>query len=161
PLMFAASGGRLPTVETLLAAGADVSATSKVVDMVAAAAEDRAAGQARDKAFEEFRGDRVAGGEGWLPSPEEVQDAIRRAREISDAAVDESRATLRTAFAAPQEQVDNPTPDPRDAGGDASAAPPQEEAADEYDSSYPALVGGQGGLTPLLHAVREGATDVA
>src|SRR5690606_5110912 len=42
----------------------------------------------------------------------------------------------------------------------AEAAPP-EPAEDEYDSSYPALVGAQGGLTPLLHAVREGYADVA
>ncbi len=161
PLMFAASGGRLPTVDLLLEAGADVDASSYVIDMVESAAQDRAGEQARAQALEEFRGGRTAGGEGWLPSPQEIQAAVQRARAVTQEAVAASRATLREAFAPPQEQVDNPTPDRNAEQTPAAEAPPAEPAEDEYDSSYPALVGAQGGLTPLLHAVREGYADVA
>jgi ankyrin repeat protein len=163
PLMFAASAGRLETVETLIAAGADPNAMTGVVDMRLSAAEDRAGGQVREEVLEEFRGDRVAGGgEGWLPSPDEVQTALRRARQVSDDRLDESMQTLRSAFVPPQVQADNPTQEAAEAeaaAADASGAAPEEK--EDYDNSYPALVGAQGGLTPLLHAVREGETEVA
>lgn len=163
PLMFAASAGRLDTVETLIKAGADLNAMTGVMDMRLSAAEDRAAGQVRDEVLEEFRGDRVAGGgEGWLPNPEEVQTALHRAREVSDDRLDESMQTLRSAFVPPQIQADNPTEEAAEAeaaAADASAGLSQEE--EDYDNSYPALVGAQGGLTPLLHAVREGEAEVA
>jgi uncharacterized protein len=156
PLMFAASAGRLETVEVLLGAGADVNAMTGVMDMRVRAAEDRAAGQVRDRVLGEIRGDRVAGGgEGWLPSPVEVQKALQEARALSDAEVDASLRTLSAAFTPPQVQVDNPTED----AAEAEAAGVQ--ATEEYDSSYPALVGAQGGLTPLLHAVREGEAEIA
>ncbi|MEX2466875.1 MAG: ankyrin repeat domain-containing protein [Gemmatimonadota bacterium] len=154
PLMFAVSAGRLATVETLIRAGADLNAMTGVMDMRVRAAEDRAGEQVRNRVLEEFRGDRVAGGgEGWLPSPSEVQEALERARTLSDEELDESLQTLSSAFTPPQVQADNPTED--------AAEPAEVSANEEYDSSYPALVGAQGGLTPLLHAVREGETDIA
>ncbi len=156
PLMFAASAGRIESVETLIQAGADLNATTGVMDMRVRAAEDRAAGEVRDRVLREIRGDRVAGGgEGWLPSPVEVQTALQQARALSDAEVDESLRTLSAAFTPPQVQADNPTEDAA-AAAEAGAA-----VTEEYDSSYPALVGAQGGLTPLLHAVREGETEIA
>lgn len=156
PLMFAASAGRLSAVEMLIEAGADVNAMTGVRDMRVRAAEDRAAGQVRDRVLEEIQGDRVAGGgEGWLPSPSEVQTALEQARALSAAEVDASLQTLSAAFTPPQVQADNPTEDAAEAA-EAGAA-----ATEEYDSSYPALVGAQGGLTPLLHAVREGETEIA
>lgn len=162
PLMFAASAGRLDTVEALLAAGADVNVMTGVVDMRERAAEDRAAGQLRDEVLEEIQGDRVAGGgEGWMPSPTEVQAALREARDLSEAAVDESLRTLRSAFTPPQVQADNPTQDAAEAEAAANDAALEIEEDDEYDNSYPALVGAQGGLTPLLHAVREGEAEIA
>lgn len=162
PLMFAASKGRLETVETLLEAGADVNAMTGVRDMRVRAAEDRAAGEIRDRVLEEFRGEQVAGGgEGWMPSPDEVQTALERARALSEEEVGESMKTLRSAFVPPQVQADNPTSDAAEAEAAAQEADLELEEADEYDTSYPALVGGQGGLTPLLHAVREGEAEVA
>ncbi|MEX0837079.1 MAG: ankyrin repeat domain-containing protein [Gemmatimonadota bacterium] len=162
PLMFAASAGRLATVEALLAAGADVSVMTGVVDMRERAAEDRAAGQLREEVLEEFQGDRVAGGgEGWMPSPTEVQAALLETRNLSDAEVGESLRTLRSAFTPPQVQADNPTQDAADAQAAAQDASLEVEEDDEYDNSYPALVGAQGGLTPLLHAVREGEAEIA
>jgi len=159
PLMFAASAGRLPTVETLIQAGAELNVMSKVVDMRERAAEDRAAGQLRDKVLEEIRNREAAGDESWQPDPEDVQEAIRRARALSPDEVREAMGSLRGAFAPPQQQADNPTGrgDEPETADDATA----EEEEDEYDNSYPALVGAQGGLTPLLHAVREGEREVA
>lgn len=156
PLMFAASAGRLDTVETLIKAGADLNAMTGVMDMRLRAAEDRAAGQVRDRVLEEIRGDRVAGGgEGWLPSPAEVQKALQDARKLSDDEIDASLRTLSAAFTPPQVQADNPTEDAAEAEAAGVAT------TEEYDSSYPALVGAQGGLTPLLHAVREGEAEIA
>lgn len=155
PLHFAASAGRLPTVDLLIEAGADLNVATAVVDMRLLAAENRAAGQIRDQALQEFRGAR-SNTEAWSPTPEQVQEAVRRARELSDDQVRESLETLRTAFAPPQVQMDNPTDDQVST---IDASVPLEEV--EYDSSYPALVGKQGGLTPLLHATREGEWEVA
>lgn len=160
PLMFAASAGRAATVELLIDAGADLNAMTGVMDMRVRAAEDRAGAQIREQVLEEFRAGRVAGGAGWLPSPTEVQTALQRTRSLSDEAVDESLRTLQSAFTPPQVQADNPTED----AAAALAAAQQgraEPASAEYDNSYPALVGAQGGLTPLLHAVREGEGEIA
>lgn len=158
PLIFAASAGRTEVVRILLAAGADVSIQTGVVDMPSRAALDRAAGQVRDQVLRAFQGDRVAGGEGWLPSPSEVQSAIVAAQTPPEEVVEASRGEVRALFGAPQDQ----NPDARDARGYNPDLPaeapvgPTPPASDDYDSSYPALVGGQGGLTALLHAVREG-----
>lgn len=128
PLMFAASAGRLDPVDALLRAGADLDARSKVLDMEGQAVADRAASERREQVLKEFQGDRVAGGEGWTPSADQVQAAIMEARASSESS------------------------------GSSATTEPEEEG---YDSSYPSLVGAQGGLTPLLHAVREGHEEVA
>lgn len=155
-LMFAASAGRMATVETLLEAGADVNAKSGVMDMRQRAAEDRAAGQIRDEIIAGFRADAGVGpDEAWAPTPEQVQYALEEARKLSEERVGESMRTLRSAFTPPQVQVDNPTQLSQEEM-EAMAA-----ADDEYDNSYPALVGAQGGLTPLLHAIREGQPEIA
>jgi ankyrin repeat protein len=161
PLMFAASAGRLPAVDVLIAAGADLNAMTGVMDMRIRAAEDRASGQVREQVLKEFQGDRVAGGAGWLPSPAEVQTALERARALSDEAVDESLRTLQSAFTPPQVQADNPTEDAAAAMAAAQQGRGTQAGSGGYDNSYPALVGAQGGLTPLLHAVREGEAEVA
>ena len=90
----------------------------------------------------------------WAPTPEQVQYALDEARKLSEERVGESMRTLRSAFTPPEVQVDNPTPD-------ADAAVGAGVVDDEYDNSYPALVGAQGGLTPLLHAIREGQPEIA
>jgi ankyrin repeat protein len=155
PLHFAASAGRIRTVDALIAAGADLNAATTVVDMRMLAAENRAAGQIRDRVLQDFRSAR-SGTEAWSPTPEQVQKAVAEARALSDDEIAASLQTLRTAFAPPQVQMDNPT---EDAAATIDASVPLEEV--EYDSSYPALVGAQGGLTPLLHAAREGEWEIA
>ncbi|MCA9286720.1 MAG: ankyrin repeat domain-containing protein, partial [Phycisphaerales bacterium] len=143
PMMFAASRGRTEAVKALAAAGADLSATSGVIDVVEQAAADRAAGQVREQVLKTFQGDRVAGGEGWLPSPSEVQAAVKAAQQVPQAMVQANMGMAIDVFS----NSDSAT---------AAAALVPRGAGDEYDPSYPSLVGEQGGLTALLHAVREG-----
>ncbi|MDZ7778910.1 MAG: ankyrin repeat domain-containing protein [Gemmatimonadota bacterium] len=146
PLMFAASKGRLETVETLLDAGADVNAMSGVRDMRVREAEDDAGEDIRDRVLEELRAEHEAksGDENWRPSPSEVQMALRRARAEDGREIEGSEDLPGSAYI-PPEKVDEY----------------RSEESEEYNPSYAALVGGQGGLTPLLHAVREGEPEVA
>ena len=136
PLMFASSFGRIDVVRTLLAAGADPSLTSKVVNIPERAARDRAAGQVRNEVLETFRGDQPPG-TSWQPSPAEVVAAVVRANQVWG----EGAASVAEERAAPADAPDV------DIG--------------EYDNSYAGLVGAQGGLTALLHAVREGQRETA
>jgi ankyrin repeat protein len=155
PLMFAASAARADVVRQLLAAGADPSLRSKVLDVAARAELDNAAQDIRQEVLEGFRGDRVAGGEGWLPSPDEVQAAVTAARNVPTDVVEDPELA----------DIENPglphlvEREGGSAKAEAPAAPSGEDVggnAEGYDDSYAALVGGQGGLTALLHAVREG-----
>ena len=127
PLMFAASRDRIEAVRTLLARGADPSITSRVIDMRARQQEDRAARIRRDQVLTAMA--RAAGQapEAYRPTTREVQAAVRAAREI--------------AAEPPAEAVDDSV---------------DYEERQPSPLSYADLVGHQGGLTPLLHAVREG-----
>src|SRR5690606_3271175 len=108
--------------------GANVSVTTRVLHLPTVAAVDEAAGQRRAEVLAAFR--KEAGGDpNWRPSPAEVQAAVAAAREV------QRTMTLEQ----PAQQA---------SGGAAVAG---EEA-----EGWPASVGTQGGLTPLLHAIREG-----
>ena len=142
PLMFAASSGRTDVVRELLAEGANAALTTRVLDIPAQSAEDRAARCVRDQVLEAFRGDQPTG-TSWQPSPAEVQAAVRAA----NASRDDGSASESEPM--PEEQLE-----PDLDLGQLPTAPPG-----EYDNSYTGLVGAQGGLTALLHAVREGYTE--
>lgn len=130
PLMFAADHNRVEAVEALLARGADPNLMSTVIDWRVRQQEDRAAKQRRDEVLAAFA--RAAGKEpeAYHPTPDEVQTAIRAARE-------------------------------------AEAPETVEEDSVDYEErqptalSYADLVGREGGLTALLHAVREGHQKTA
>jgi ankyrin repeat protein len=144
PLMFAASAGRLDAVKALLAAGADPNVASTVVDIPAQAAEDRRAGTIRNEVLAAFRGDEPPG-TSWQPTPAEVQAAVRAAN------------SARKPEAGPASSRTEDTPFDPDLGqvrlGGATSG--------EYSNAYPDLVWRQGGLTALLHAVREGEAATA
>ena len=158
PLIFAASADRLENVELLLAAGADFSVTTNTVDAVEMEYGDQAANKRLAALLAEFK-EKAGGGADWKPSPDEVQGAIIFSREIQ------------------RKWPDVPDPNCEDPGDDASsqfsrAALPdrcnisgdeEEEAAEpeEKAMSYGDRVGEWGGLTPLLHAVRQGNAAVA
>jgi ankyrin repeat protein len=132
PLMFAASSNRVDAVTVLLERGADVALSTRVVDLAAAEALDRAAGRRRGEVLHGFRAAVSADErEGWQPTARQVQAAITAAREVQ---------------ASPEGA--------RTAGGAAERSRGPKQAFAER-------VGKQGGLTALLHAARQGYGDVA
>jgi uncharacterized protein len=146
PLMLAAAQGRTDVVKALVKRGARISATAKVVDLVALAASDRIAKQRRNQVLASARkeqgADTIAT---WRPDAQTVQKAIRAAVAVEKlppgeqalAALADSEAT---AAAAQQANT---------SGG----------GGDEDFAGFTEMVGNQGGLTPLLMAVREGHTS--
>lgn len=148
PLMFAAARGRTETAQALLDGGADLMVTSAVVDIPARAAEDRAAGQIRDRILAEFRGD-IPADVAWQPTPAQVQEAVRAANEARGAG----------AATAPTWNQPGPGAEPDldpDLGANVLGGP---DRSGEYSNSYADLVYRQGGLSPLHYAVREGERE--
>ncbi|MGI9626157.1 MAG: ankyrin repeat domain-containing protein [Longimicrobiales bacterium] len=131
PLMFAAGYGRTETVRTLLAQGADPSVATLVIDIPARAGVDDAAGAVRDSVLDDFRTKYADGDLNWRPTPEQVRAAVRAAQKVQRTLADAEED---------EEEID-----------------PQSEAF----PGYTGLVGTQGGLTALLHAVREGHVQTA
>jgi ankyrin repeat protein len=131
PLMFAASRGRVDAIETLLAARADASLTSKVQSFAELSRQERTTAAIRDSVLAIFRSqspDPVT----WRPDPRQVQAALRTARE---------REVL------PSEPILHINWDSAQMAGRVPASGD--------------VAGFQGGLTALLHAVREGHRDAA
>ena len=175
PLMFAASAGRLDAARALITHGADVSLTTHVVDLTVRAEEDQAAGDIRNQVLAAYRGDQPPG-TSWQPTPDQVQAAVRAANEVVGG-TDASERTEPSGVSAPAGADTaaggaNPSRSGSADGSRGAAygdAPvdqdlgdrPAPAAGDEYDSSYESLVGAQGGLTALLHAVREGESEMA
>ncbi|MGH7467310.1 MAG: ankyrin repeat domain-containing protein [Longimicrobiales bacterium] len=126
PLIFAAAYNRVEVVKVLLKRGAHVAITTTVLDLPARDAVDRTAGQRRNQTLNAFR-KQSSDSQTWRPSSAQVQAAVSAAQQVQKAG-----ATAEVAEA-----------DPDPSGG--------EEVA-----GYSGLVGSQGGLTALLHAVREG-----
>ena len=131
PLMFAASSGRVDAIRALARAGADPAVTTRVVSFERLAGRERITQQIRDSVLAELRA-RSPDPVGWRPDPSQVQAALRTARE-REALGDE-----------PVVHID------WDSAQTAGRVP---TAADK--------AGFQGGLTALLHAVREGHRDAA
>ncbi|WP_373064612.1 ankyrin repeat domain-containing protein [Gemmatimonas sp.] len=145
PLMTAAARGRADAVRALLKAGADPSVTARTMDIMASAAQDRQAKAKRDVVLAQLR---EAQGQtknaNWMPSPSQVQAAVKASREV------EVQAATTAALAG------------------AAAATATEEARlsaqggrglDDDNPAYNELLGAQGGHTALLLAVREGKIE--
>ena len=124
PLIFAASRGRTEAVRALLAAGADPSVHTRVMDVAARAVSDRIERAERNR--------RVAAGERWGP---DVAEQVRRDQEEESR---RARAEEASRKESETRMIEEPEP-----------------------LSYSELVGGHGGLTALLHAIREGHTETA
>ena len=133
PLMFAAASNRIGPVDVLMERGADLEIATKVLDLPAIDAADRAAGQRRHEVLQGFRATAPPHEQqGWQPSASQVQAAIRAAQEVQ--AFPETAQT----GAEDREQLFRGTP-----------------------HAYTERVGTQGGLTAVLHAARQGHTEVA
>ncbi len=144
PLMAAAARGRADAVRALLKAGADPSVTAKTMDIMASAAQDRQAKAKRDAVLAQLR---EAQGQSknpnWLPSPQQVQAAVKASREVEVQAA--TKAALEGAAAAA-------------AAEEARLAAQGGRGLDDDNPAYNEQLGVQGGHTALLLAVREGQT---
>jgi ankyrin repeat protein len=137
-LMFAAAENRADAIRELIRYGADPAVTTRAQDVLYSFALDRAAGRALNRAIDSMQ---VAerGGPDWQPSPEVVQLAIQRQREFIASAPD----------VGPHDPVSLARVGPDFPGGPDVVRPPNTET----------LVGKTGGMTALLHAVRDGQAD--
>jgi ankyrin repeat protein len=132
PLIFAAANNRVEAIKILIARGAEVDVATRVVDLPAQDAADRAGARRRKQVLDGFRAEAPEHERAnWRPSPGQVQAAIKAAQQVQ------------TSFTnAELESGDDEPP----AGGEGVAG-------------YSASVGIQGGLTALLHAARQGHKD--
>ena len=132
PLMLAAAEGRTQAVKILIQRGAKVGALAKEVNLVQRAAEDGAARRAREQVLEAFR-DSASNPLTWQPTPAQVAAAVDAARGIEGEKA--STAGVEAANAGYS-------------GGNGESNP-----------GFAAMVIVQGGLSPLLFAVRGGHTE--
>ena len=83
PLMFAAAANRVGPVTVLMERGADMEIATRVVDLPALDAEDRAAAYRRQEVLDGFRAAAPPHEQtGWQPTASQVQAAIRAARQV-------------------------------------------------------------------------------
>ena len=160
PLVFASSANRLDNVQVLLDAGADLSVSTRVIDVVEMERGDQAADQRLAAVLDEFK-EKTGGGADWLPQPNEVQGAIDFYREVQqkwpdvpDPACEERGDAAASRFSRAA------IPDRCDDDADEEAGLEEPAAAEPRRLSYGEWVGHWGGLTPLLHAIRQGHGDV-
>ena len=173
PLIFAAAANRIEAIEALLAAGADPAITARSMDVDEQSKADAAAERRLSQFLADFK-EKEGGGPDWQPTPSQVQAAIEASREIQrkwpdvpDPA-DDGRAEEEGENEGEGEAVAEPG---GNSEGEAEGGETEEEAAaasedaaeseaDEDEEprplSYAQMVGAWGGLTPLLHAVRQG-----
>lgn len=129
PLMLAAAQGRTDVVALLLRHGANVAAVAKEVNLAQRAAQDGGARAVRWRLLEGFRA-RSSNPVTWRPTPIEVEAAVRAARDVETRPASTDVVESANAYYL---------------GGN-----------DESNPGFAAMVVVQGGLTPLLFAVREG-----
>lgn len=184
PLMFAAAANRTAVIPVLLAHGADPSLTTSVVDLEhrdkllkaarekekevleALSPEGRAYATATQVQTAIMAGRRILDS-GELPEEEEVEEEKAESKEYAEKAVKaEARlaSTVPAAPAASADSADNAEPGDLATPGDAAAAPDSAAPADsaaakkKKDDEPPPTITSKGGLTALLHAVRQGHT---
>ncbi|MGD9906509.1 MAG: ankyrin repeat domain-containing protein [Vicinamibacterales bacterium] len=128
-LMFATAYGRVAAMQALIAAGADVKATTKVVDLSA------------------------------LTSPEEEFFRQQQQQQAQTPAAAPGGARPAPEPNAAARPATAPPPTAPSGGGGGRRGPAQGAAGVERQFRYNELVGWQGGLTPLLFAVRQGSRE--
>jgi ankyrin repeat protein len=143
PLIFAASRGHVEAIRVLLEAGADASATSRAVNVVEMEKADEAANKRIKEIIDDFKKQEKGGGD-WKPTPTQVQAAIEASRHV--------QRTWSESDGKETPEGDEPRPSKSGTVKKADEA----KIRDENPASYGKLVESWGGLTPLLHAVRQG-----
>ena len=133
PLIFAAANNRVEAVRLLITRGANVDYATRTIDLPTQDAVDRAAERRRDAVLDGFRKlVPETGRAAWRPTPSQVQEAMRAAREVQESPAGVDRPPAETDY---------------------------QQTAGEAVAGYSASVGTQGGLTALLHAARQGHRD--
>lgn len=166
PLIFAAARNRVAVVSVLLDAGADPALAAQTIDTAKMEKADKAAEKRIEEFLAEFK-EKEGGGPNWQPQPSQVQAAIEASREIQrkwpnvpDPGCDdyvagkdgaEDTAISKCANAVTYNADGIPVYDYADDDGDGEASRP----------TYGQRVNQWGGLTPLLHAVRQGHAEAA
>ena len=138
PLMLAAGRNRVAVVQLLLDQGADPSILTYVVDIPALQRADREASGRRNRVLEAFKEEQAPDDLGWRPDSRQVQAAVQAAWSGE-----------------PPELTDD---DPPEDDGSYTVAVGDPEVRPR---SFAENVGGQGGFTALIHAVREGHVESA
>jgi len=182
PLMFATANNRLEVIETLLAAGADISITTTAVDYAARSKEDgkersrrnkvmRAAREAEEEAHAESESQlSVADASAaQLQSREEPREPRterqekEKAEAVPQAIADSSAAELKSeplgeekaeAEPAPQEAQKSDSGSTPNEKPDSARSEPREQSL-----SYADLVGNQGGMGAMHYAARDGRVE--
>ena len=161
PLIFAASLNRVEVMTVLLDAGADPAMTSRSVDTGVMEKADKAAEKRITEFLAEFK-EKEGGGPNWQPQPSQVQAAIEASREIQrkwpnvpDPVCDEydprqSEDSINTRNKCASHVTYNADGEPVYDYAD------EDDPAESRPPTYGQRVVGWGGLTPLLHAVRQG-----
>lgn len=158
PLIFAAANNRVDAIQVLIEAGADPNMSARSVDVKEWEDADQAAAERLTDALDEFK-EQEDGGPDWKPTPAQVQAAVELSREVQrtwpnvpeevsgddEAAEDETESEANAADDQPE--------------ADAEGEGEEEAAEEEGQLSYAEQVDRWGGLTPLLHAVRQGHED--
>ncbi len=158
PLIFAAAKNRVEVMKVLLDAGADPALTAGSIDTIVVEKADKAAEKRITEFLAQFK-EKEGGGPNWQPQPSQVQAAIEASREIQrkwpdvpDPVCDDFDPDASVESAETNQCTRHVT---YNADGE-----PVYDYADEDDESRPPTYGervaGWGGLTPLLHAVRQG-----
>ena len=170
PLIFAAARNRVDVLDVLLEAGADSSIASIPVDVVDREKGDKASEKRLAGFLAEFKA-KEGGGPNWQPSPNQVQAAIEASREIQrkwpdvpDPSCDDDAEEEAPA----EDEAPKPNPCALAVTYNADGEPVYDYANDEEDENAPPrpptygqLVSSWGGLTPLLHAIRQGHTEAS
>src|SRR5262245_18052691 len=166
PLVFAAAADRPAAITALLKRGADPSIRTKSVNLNEEAAQEQAANRRRTEVFVSFQ-------------PKQVRDSIAKANAAAAAAGAAGAPDAAAGRGAagggagggggrggPQVSTDKLTPaqiqEAIAEGRKVLVAPPTRPATEEADTTdgqvlgFAGTVGSMGGMTPLLHAARQG-----
>ncbi len=138
PLIFAAALNRVDVIRLLLARGANPAVTTKTLDLAVHQALDRAASDRQRKVLEAT----IAKGQQHTPS--QVQAAVQAGRDL-----------YRSGKIPPPEKKEGEN------AGTGNAAPGAGQANPANPEEINPPVAAKGGLTALLHAVRQGYIDAA